>query len=177
MSMEMNKIQQKDAYTEEHCNRTGNLSIQIGIKLGLANEALNDLLFASKIHDLGKINVPIDILNKPGKYEEYEFEVMKRHSQDGYDLVKDTVSQREALIVLQHHEKCNGSGYPHGILKNDMLLESRILAVADAFDALTTDRPYRKGLTYEDAFSILNKDSGTLWDEEVLEALKSIVLE
>lgn len=177
MSDEMNKIQQKDAYTEEHCNRTGNLSLKIGIQLGLVNEALNDLLFASKVHDLGKINVPIEILNKPGKYEDFEFDIMKRHPKDGYDMIKDSVSKKEALIVLQHHEKCNGSGYPYGILKEDMLIESRILAVADAFDALISERSYRKALRMEEALSILDKDRGVLWDEQVLDALNAVLIE
>lgn len=177
MSNEMNKIQLKDAYTEEHCNRTGNLALRMGIKLELVNEALNSLLFASKIHDLGKINVPLEILNKPGKYEAHEFEIMKKHSRDGFDLVSGIVSEKEALIVLQHHEKCDGSGYPDGILKDDILIESRILAVADAFDALITCRPYRRGMSVQEALNLLNKDKGILWDEQVIDALHAVIAE
>ncbi len=177
MTAEMDKIQAKDQYTEKHCNRSGNLALRIGLKFGLKNDQINDLVFASKIHDLGKIQVPLHILNKPGTYTYEEFDVMKKHPRAGYDIIVDSVSQREALIVLQHHEKCDGTGYPQGLKKDEMLIESRILAVADAFDALTTHRPYRVALSQSEAFKLLKKDSGRLWDSDVLEALEMILCE
>lgn len=175
LTCEMNKIQNKDLYTEEHCNRTGNLAGKIGTRIGLSNDRINELMFASKIHDLGKIEVPLDILNKPGKYTDEEFEIMKKHSLNGFNIISDYVTEREARIVLEHHEKINGSGYPFGINGDDMLLESRILAVADAYDALISDRPYRKGFTTEEAINIILKDKGILWDEMIVETLLEIL--
>ena len=173
----MEAIQNKDHYTEEHCNRTGNLALRIAVKMGLKNQEVNELIRASKTHDVGKINVPVEILNKPGRFTQEEFEIMKRHPKDGYDLIAGLVSEREAQIVLQHHEKCNGSGYPNGLLKEEMLLESRILAVADAYDALISKRPYREGLSCEEAFQIIYSDRKTLWDFDVIMALQSTLIE
>lgn len=175
LTEQMSKIQEKDAYTETHCNQTGNLALRLGKHLGLVDEALNELLFASKIHDLGKINVPLEILNKPGLYTSAEFDIMKKHPLDGYEMVSDKVSEREALMICQHHEKCDGSGYPYGLKKDDLLLESRIIAVADAFDALTSNRPYRQAMSREEALQIIQRDSGTLWDEIVVDALAEIL--
>lgn len=177
LSEEMAKIQEKDSYTEEHCNRTGNLALRLSIGLGLANERVNDLLFASKIHDIGKIQVPTEVLNKPGIYNAEDFEIMKQHSAQGYELIREGVSEREAQIVLQHHEKCNGSGYPNRLTKEEILLEARILAVADAYDALTSTRPYRGALSDQQAFDLLWADRDVLWDGQVLEALKNILIE
>jgi HD-GYP domain-containing protein (c-di-GMP phosphodiesterase class II) len=173
----MEAIQNKDHYTEEHCNNTGNLALRIAVKMGLKNQEVNDVIRASKIHDVGKIKVPIEILNKPGRYTQEEYEIMKRHPKDGYDVIVDLVSEREAQIVLQHHEKCDGSGYPNGLVKDEMLLESRILAVADAFDALVSKRPYREGLSCEEAFNIIYSDGKTLWDFDVIMALQSTLIE
>lgn len=174
MSQEIQKIQEKDQYTEEHCNRTGNLAFQMGMILNLESDALNDLMFASKIHDLGKVNVPLEILNKPGFYTVEEFDIMKKHSEDGYNIIKDNVNEKIALIVKEHHEKYNVSGYPDGLTNNEVLIESRILAVADAYDALLSDRPYRRALTKEEVFTILERDRDILWDGFVLDALYKI---
>lgn len=176
LSNELELIQKKDHYTMEHCNRTGNLALQIGIEMNLCNQPLEDLVCASKIHDIGKINIPDHILNKPGKYTDSELEIMKQHSIDGYNKVFGFVNDKESQIVCQHHEKVNGSGYPYGLKGDEILLESRILAVADAYDALTSDRPYRKALTKEDAFDLLWKDRDVLWDLDVLKALEKVCL-
>ena len=174
MSEEIQRIQDKDHYTEKHCNRTGNLALQMGIVLNLESDALNDLLFASKIHDLGKINVPLEILNKPSKYNDQEFDIIKKHSEDGYQMIKANVSEKIALIVKQHHEKCNGSGYPDRLTKDELLLESRILAVADAYDAMLSDRPYRKAMSKDKVLAILEEDRDVLWDGKVLDTLYKI---
>lgn len=175
MADEMRKIQAKDKYTEEHCNRTGNLAIQVGKVLGLKEESINALMRASKIHDIGKINTPLEILNKPQSLTDLEFDIIKRHPQEGFGIISGKVTDLESRIVLEHHEKCDGSGYPFGKVKSQICIESRVLAVVDAYDALISERPYRKALNTDEALHLLYNDAGTLWDEEILKALKRIV--
>lgn len=175
LSTKMSAIQEKDHYTEQHCNDTGNLLSRMGALFKLESQAMIDIIFAAKIHDIGKINVPEVILKKPAALDQAEWCIMKKHSADGYDMIKDQMPERVARIVLEHHEKCNGSGYPKGITCSEMLLESRMLAVVDAFSAITADRPYRRAMTQESAYALLNKDRDVLWDGQVLDALKKVI--
>jgi HD-GYP domain-containing protein (c-di-GMP phosphodiesterase class II) len=170
-------IQDKDHYTQEHCNRTGNLCSKIAIRMNISGERLTNFIYISKIHDIGKIFIPDEILNKPGKLTKDEFEIIKTHSLKGYELVVDEMGERSSRILLEHHEKIDGSGYPDGKLGNQMLLESKILAVVDAFDALSSKRPYRDALSEEKAIEILKRDAGILWDNEVVDLLVDIVNE
>lgn len=168
-----NVIEAKDKYTDGHTRRVGIISRKIGEKLELPEERLNHLEIAGMIHDIGKVGVPECILNKPGKLTEEEFETIKKHSEVGETIIKPLSSLRECLeMVRHHHEKLNGTGYPDGISGEDISLETRILGVADIFDALYSDRPYRTKMSIANVKDILTSDTekGCL-DKNVVNAL------
>ena len=130
---------------------------------------------AGDLHDIGKIYVPAEILSKPGKLSEAEYNIIKTHSQVGYDILKTIEFPWPiADIVLQHHERINGSGYPAGIQGKDILLEAKILAVADVIEAMATHRPYRPALSIEDALEEISENKGKLYDPKVVEACLKI---
>jgi HD-GYP domain-containing protein (c-di-GMP phosphodiesterase class II) len=167
----MDLIDKKDHYTKDHCNRTGNLCGRLGIILGIEGKNLNDLILAAKVHDIGKIDIPIEILNKNNILNDEEYFLIKEHSVLGYDILKGQLEDIQLRMILEHHEKLNGSGYPKGLKEESIAFESRIIAVADAYDAMTTTRPYRAAMEPKIAYSILEKDSGILWDKKVIDAL------
>jgi len=173
MSDAMNKIQKKDEYTANHCNRTGELALHLGQIMGLNDEALNDLVFAAKLHDIGKTKIPTAILNKPAIYNPAEYELIKNHPVHGFNMLKNHVPDAVSLIIRQHHEKCDGSGYPDQLCSSQILAGARILAVADVFDALTSNRPYRSALPVWRAFSCIRKMAGYWWDRDAVESLYS----
>lgn len=126
---------------------------------------------AGIIHDLGKINVPAEILSKPGKLSELEFNLIKTHPQTGHDLLKDIKFPWPiAAMILQHHEKMNGSGYPNGLKGEEIMVEARILTVADIVEAMSSHRPYRSALGIEKALGQIKMDRGTLLDPDVVDA-------
>jgi HD-GYP domain-containing protein (c-di-GMP phosphodiesterase class II) len=130
---------------------------------------------AGDLHDIGKIYVPAEILSKPGKLSEAEYNIIKTHSRVGYDILKPIEFPWPiADIVLQHHERINGSGYPAGLQGKDILLEAKILAVADVIEAMATHRPYRPALRIEDALDEISENKGKLYDPKVVEACLEI---
>jgi HD-GYP domain-containing protein (c-di-GMP phosphodiesterase class II) len=138
-------IEGKDAYTCGHVERVGAYSAEVGRKIGLSEAELQTLRTGGIVHDIGKVGIPDQVLNKPGKLTEEEFEVIKRHPLIGYDILKPMRTFADVLpIVRWHHEKPNGRGYPDGLKGDEIPVIARITAVADWFDALITDRPYRK---------------------------------
>jgi len=154
-----NVIEAKDKYTDGHTRRVGLISRLLGEKLGIEEEKLNYLEIAGMIHDIGKVGIPEYILNKPGKLTDEEFEIIKKHSEIGETILKPLGSLKECLIpVRHHHEKLNGSGYPDGLKGDNITIETRILGVADIFDALYSDRPYREKLPISTVQDILMKD-------------------
>lgn len=172
-----NVIEAKDKYTDGHTRRVGMISRMLGEKLGLEEEKLNDLETAGIIHDIGKVGVPENILNKPDKLTTDEFEVIKKHSEIGETILKPLGSLKDCLEpVRHHHEKLNGSGYPDGLVGDEISLETRILGVADIFDALYSDRPYRDKLPLAVVKDILAKDvnSGCL-DAKVVGSLVEMI--
>lgn len=174
----MDMIQKKDHYTEKHCNSTGNLAVKIATYLKLSDEVIQNVLFIGKIHDIGKIDVPIEILNKPGKLTAEEFDFIKKHPQRGHDIVMETIGDKEvAKIILQHHEKIDGSGYPFGLKGKEISMEAKIILVADSFDAMTSNRPYRKPMSVNDAIQELRTYSGIWYEKEIVEALVEVVRE
>lgn len=171
----VNQIETKDVYTHNHGKRVRDYSLMIGRELSLSSEAMENLGFSSMFHDIGKSIVPDEILNKPDRLTEEEFECIKRHPTDGSKIVSGTFLRHLAEIIIQHHERLDGSGYPNGLKENEICIEAKIIGVADTFDAMTTDRPYRKGLSFETAISELVKYSGIQYDSEVVLTFRKIL--
>lgn len=172
-----NVIEAKDKYTEGHTRRVGIISRMLGEKLGLPENKLNSLETAGIIHDIGKVGVPESILNKPGKLTPEEFDIIKKHSEIGETIIKPLNSLQECQVpVRSHHEKLNGSGYPDGLEGDEITVETRILCVADIFDALFSDRPYRERMPLPTVKDILQKDViGGCLDENVVNALFEMI--
>nr|WP_271628665.1 HD-GYP domain-containing protein [Caldicellulosiruptor sp. DIB 104C] len=174
-------IEMKDPYTKGHAERVMQYSKKIGQKL--VNQKgykinLFDLEIAAYLHDIGKIVVPENILNKRGKLTDEEYSIVKRHSLDGYNILSN-IEYFDSIkdIVLYHHENLDGTGYPLGINGDKIPVESRIIAIADVFDALTTDRPYRKAFSEEEALIMMKNDVGKKFDPEIFEVFLEVLAE
>lgn len=169
-------IQVRDHYTEEHSSRVTETSVKIARKMGLSPTDVERLRIASLLHDLGKISIPDSVLLKPGVLTRKEFEIIKQHPVTG-DAILSHVAllDDERLIVRHHHERWDGSGYPDGLAGNDIHLLARIMAVADSFDAMTSDRPYRKGLSMETAIGELQANRKTQFDEKIVDVFLGIL--
>lgn len=152
-----NVIEAKDKYTDGHTRRVGSISRALGARMNLPEESLCNLEISGIIHDIGKVGVPESILNKPGKLTDYEFETMKKHTVIGETICKPLNCLQSSLDAIRHHhEKLNGTGYPDGLRGDEISLEARILAVADIFDALNSQRPYRDKLDIKEIMEIFN---------------------
>jgi PAS domain S-box-containing protein len=164
-------VDQRDPYTAGHQRRVADLSASIAGKLGLSSEQTHGLRLAASIHDLGKIGVPAEILARPDRLTENQYNLLKEHAQLGYDIVKKVEFPWPiAQIILQHHERLDGSGYPRGLKADETLLESRILAVADVVEAMSSHRPYRPSRGIDEALDEVLSNSGTLYDSATVEA-------
>jgi HD-GYP domain-containing protein (c-di-GMP phosphodiesterase class II) len=164
-------VEMRDPYTSGHQRRVSDLARSIATEIGLSADRQDFIRTASNIHDIGKIAIPAEILSKPTKLIDLEFNIIKTHSQAGYDILKDIeFLWPVADVVLQHHERMNGSGYPHGLKGNDVLLEARIIAVADVVEAMASHRPYRPALGIEAALEEIEKNKGILYDDTVADA-------
>ncbi len=158
----------KSQETEEHGQRLGRVCQVIGEQLGLAPKDLDDLQLLSKLHDIGKIGIDDRIINKPGKLSEDEWKIMKQHPEIGYRIAMATPQlEHIAEYILYHHEHWDGTGYPMGLKGFEIPIISRILAVADAFDAMTEDRVYRRALSREDALKEIERNAGTQFDPKI----------
>ncbi|UXH46196.1 HD domain-containing protein [Rossellomorea vietnamensis] len=180
MSILMGKVkevEQKDRYTSMHSDRVAKYCVKIAKKLKLNKDQLENLTMASLLHDVGKIHVPAEILNKPDRLTDDEFSIIKKHPQDGANMIKETYYKELVPIIEQHHERLDGSGYPHGLKAEDILLEARIIAVSDTFDAMTEDRAYRKAFSKEHAMEELKRLSGKHYDQEIVQAFEEILKE
>lgn len=169
------KVQAKDIHTHSHIRRVKDYAVKIGNRLDLAKGQIEKICFSSLFHDVGKINVPDSILNKPGKLTAEEYELIKKHPADGVQFVKTTYYARLAEIIEQHHERLDGSGYPRGLKGGEISLEARIIAVADSYDAMTSDRAYRKAMQPCEAMADLLRLKGIHYDEKVVDTLASIL--
>ncbi len=159
-----NAIEGKDHCTCGHVERVGAYCVEIGRRVGVCDDELAALKTGGVVHDIGKIGIPDQILNKPGKLTEEEYAVIKRHPLIGYDILKSLRTFRLVLpIVRWHHERPNGTGYPDGLKGDELPLLPRITSVADVFDAISTDRPYRKALPLDQCRSILMGDAEKGW--------------
>ena len=154
-----------------HHKRVSNLGSAIARAMGLADDMAESIRIAGLVHDIGNMSVPSEILSKPGRLSEMEFNFVKLHPRSGYDILKETgLPYPVAEIVLQHHERMNGSGYPQGLKGKEMLLEARILAVADVVEAMVSPRPYRPARGIDAALEEIRKNKGILYDAQVVDA-------
>ncbi|MFA5912753.1 MAG: HD domain-containing phosphohydrolase, partial [Burkholderiales bacterium] len=171
-------VEMRDPYTSGHQKRVADIATAIARAMGLDDERIRSIHLAGVVHDLGKIRVPAEILAKPGKLSATEYELIKVHPQVGYDILKDiSFPWPLARIVLEHHERVDGSGYPRGIKGDEMLLESRIMAVADVVEAMASHRPYRASLGMEPALKEIEHGRGTAYDSAVVDAFLKLVRE
>jgi PAS domain S-box-containing protein/putative nucleotidyltransferase with HDIG domain len=171
-----NAVETRDPYTAGHMRRVSSLSIAIAEQLGLDEDRIEGIRLGSIIHDIGKISVPAEILNRPGRLSTAEFDIIKSHSQVGYDIIKG-VSFRwpVAEMVYQHHERIDGSGYPNGLKGDEIVFEARILAVADVVEAMSSHRPYRPSLGLGPALEEIRKNRGKIYDSEVVDACLQVI--
>jgi putative nucleotidyltransferase with HDIG domain len=164
-------VETRDPYTAGHQRRVADLAATIAKTMGLSEWAIRGIRVAGLLHDVGKLSVPAEILSKPGKLNQTEFDIIKSHSQISYnilELIEFPWPVKQA--VLQHHERLDGSGYPNGITGDDIILDARILAVADVVEAISSHRPYRPALGLEYAMQEITSKKGTLYDSKVVDA-------
>ncbi len=166
----------RDEETGNHIIRMAKYSRIIAEQLGLSNEEAEVIEMAAPMHDIGKIGIRDEILLKPGKLTAEEFEIMKTHTLIGHDILKDSPSkflQMGSVIALGHHEKFDGTGYPHGLNGKEIPIEARIVAVADVFDALVSERPYKNAWSTQAALDYMESNSGKHFDPDVFSAFKA----
>lgn len=165
-----NTIEKRDPYTFGHVNRVAQLSLEIAKEMGMSKDFLRGLEMGSLIHDIGKIYIPAEILNRPGKLSDNEMGMIKTHSEVGFDIVKDIDFPWPIKeMIRQHHERLDGSGYPDGLMDKEILPEAKIIAVADVMEAMSSHRPYRPALDPELALGELSGNKNTRYDAEVVD--------
>jgi putative nucleotidyltransferase with HDIG domain len=172
----MVSLAEKDEYTEEHTRRVALRAVQVGEELGLSPSRLRELATGAIVHDIGKLAVPDAILKKPDKLSADEFDIVKRHSEKGYRTLKELgFRQSVRRLVLDHHERLDGSGYPRGLSGPSITLDARILAVCDVYDALISARVYRHAFPHDQAIGILRDEAGTKLDRRCVAALERVL--
>jgi PAS domain S-box-containing protein len=164
-------LESRDPYTAGHQSRAANLACAIATEMGLSQDKIEGIRMAGVIHDIGKLSVPVEILAKPTKLTELGFSLVKEHSRSGYEMLKNVESPWPlAQIVHQHHERMDGSGYPRKLKGDEILIEARILAVADVVEAMASHRPYRSAWSIKTALEEIEKNKGILYDNAVADA-------
>jgi len=171
-------VKTRDPYTAGHQRRVADLARAIATEMGLSREQVDGIRMAGVIHDLGKISVPTEILSKPGRLTEIEFNLIKAHPQVGYDILKRIEFPWPiAQTVLQHHERLDGSGYPAGLSGEEILLEARILGLSDVVEAMCSHRPYWPALGIDKALEEISRNRGVLYDPNVVDACLKVFTE
>ncbi|MFO7866195.1 MAG: GAF domain-containing protein [Candidatus Aminicenantes bacterium] len=171
-------VEERDPYTAGHQRRVTDLARSISNEMGLSSNQIEAIRMAGLIHDIGKISIPSEILSKPTQLTETEFELIKKHPQVGYEILKNIdFPWPVAEIVLQHHERLDGSGYPDGLKNSQILMEARVLGVADVVEAMSSHRPYRAGLGKKKALEEIKKNKGTLYEPEAVDACVRLIAE
>jgi putative nucleotidyltransferase with HDIG domain len=161
----------RDPYTAGHQKSVSQIAVFIAQEMKLPEDKIEGIRIASLVHDIGKISIPAEILNKPTKLSEIEYSLIKDHSQTGHDVLKSIdFAWPVAKIVLQHHERLNGSGYPNKLKGDEIILEARIIGVADVIDAMSSHRPYRPAWGMDKALEEITQNKGILYDPEVANA-------
>jgi HD-GYP domain-containing protein (c-di-GMP phosphodiesterase class II) len=169
-------IEVRDSYTSGHCQRVSDMSVRIGERMGLEQQELVYLKWSGMLHDIGKIGIPEEILNKEGRLTDYEYDVMKQHPALGAKILSDVPHAEHILEgVLHHHERMDGKGYPEALSGDDIGLQARILAVSDVWDALTSKRAYREAMLYPNALQIMESGRGSQFDPVVLDHFLKII--
>lgn len=164
-------VERRDPYTSGHQIRSTTLALAIATEMGLPQEKIDAIQMASSIHDIGKLSIPAEILSKPTKLSEIEFSLIKQHSYQGYDILKNVESPWPlAEIVCQHHERMDGSGYPKNLKGDEIMIEARIIGVADVVESMASHRPYRPALGIDAALTEIEKNKGIIYDERVVDA-------
>ncbi|MFA5322103.1 MAG: HD domain-containing phosphohydrolase, partial [Smithella sp.] len=164
-------VEMRDPYTAGHQLRVADLASAIATERGLSQEKIDGIRMAGSIHDIGKLSIPAEILSKPTKLTNLEFSLIKEHAQSGYEMLKNVESPWPlAQIVYQHHERMDGSGYPRNLKGDEIIMEARIMAVADVVEAMASHRPYRAALGIESALEEIEKNKGILYDDAVADA-------
>jgi len=173
-----NVIVARDSYTAGHQKRVANLASAIAAKLNLPLHTIEGIELSALIHDIGKIAVPAEILTKPSKLSSFELAMLRNHVQTGYDILKNmNFPWNLAQIILEHHERVDGSGYPNGLKGDSICEEARIIAVADTVEAMSSDRPYRKSKGIEAALEEITMNRGILYDDRVVDACLDVFKE
>jgi putative nucleotidyltransferase with HDIG domain len=163
-------VETRDPYISGHQKGVSRLARAIAQEMGVPDDIVDTIRMAGAVHDIGKISVPAEILSKPGKLSDIEFSIIKTHSQSGYDILRGAgLPDLIAEIVLQHHERLDGSGYPQGLKGGQILLESQIIAVADVVEAMASHRPYRPTLSVEVALKEIEKNKDILYNPAVVD--------
>jgi HD-GYP domain-containing protein (c-di-GMP phosphodiesterase class II) len=171
-------VEIKDAYTHGHSERTARVATELGLRMGLPASTVRVIARGAYLHDLGKIGIPDEILNKPGRLTQDEREVIETHPQLGYEIASGATGLEETLgVILHHHERYDGGGYPLGLTGKDVPIEARVVTVADVWDALTSDRAYRKGWSASDALAHIEAGRGTHFDPRVVDAMVDLAAE
>jgi putative nucleotidyltransferase with HDIG domain len=164
-------VEVRDPYTAGHQQRVAKLATAIARELSLSEERIEGIGVAGTLHDIGKISIPAEILSKPGRLRKSEFDLVKDHAEIGYSLLKAIEFSRPvAQIVLQHHERTDGSGYPNGLSGKNILIEARIMGVADVIESMSSHRPYRPAFSIDKALLEIILKKGVLYDPEVVDA-------
>ena len=168
----------KDPYTQFHEKNVAKLALEIAERMDLDEFTVESIRVASMVHDIGKINIPTEILSKPGKLSDIEFEMIKKHPETAYEILRKVdLPWPVADIVYQHHERLDGSGYPRHLKSDEILLEAKIIIVADVVEAMSSHRPYRAALGFEAAIEEIKKNAGVLYDAEIVQICTSILEE
>ena len=174
----VNAIEAKDSYTSGHCQRVMEISCEIASSMNLDEDVIQDLRYAALLHDIGKIGISAAILNKTDKLSEQEYEEIKKHPQISYNILKNVEFLKGGLrAILEHHENYNGSGYPNQLKGDEISLLGRILCIADAFDAMTSDRTYRKGMPMDLAINEIERCKGIQFDPEISDVFIKMIRE
>jgi putative nucleotidyltransferase with HDIG domain len=170
-------VEADDGYTGQHCKSVVALAVEVGSQLGLGPEQMRNLEFGALLHDVGKVAIPKEIINNPGALDEHEWTVIRTHTLEGQRML-DRVGgfmRDVGLIVRSHHERWDGGGYPDGFAGTAIPLEARIITCCDSWNAMRTDRPYRRALAYETAVSEIESNRGTQFDPEIVDVLLDVV--
>jgi HD-GYP domain-containing protein (c-di-GMP phosphodiesterase class II) len=166
----MAALEERDFITSGHAHRLEDLCVRLGRQVKLSSSQLSDLNLLAQVHDLGKVGIPDNILFKPGPLNDQEWEIMQQHPEKGYRIAQSTSDLAGiADLILKHHERWDGKGYPLGLAGDEIPIECRILAIADSFDAMTNDRPYRKAISVEESLEELKQCAGSQFDPELVD--------